>query len=366
MRVIINEALLNRNKRISHILFFVSLAGMGLGFFYTWTSNPSSSGSQLSCFILPLLLLMTISSVRMANQWVREPRPVIVLDEALKGFGKKYTIFHHILPAPHVLIGPEGVFCLTTVWQERAYRVSGKRWYGDDGLLRKINGWMRQDLIGNPFTDATFSAQQLQRLLDKSFPGSGVEVQPLIVFINPRASVQIEDPLFPVLYADPKKKPSLRQYLRDIKNTSRATLTQDQLDQLDARFGLMTREELAEMLGETLDDVGSGLDEDTSDESADDIGLSEETIGEPTGSVYIAQAGQLFYIGSTTETLETAIESLRTESDQPIELVHDFPASNPEGTAQSLRSKFERKRQKENWYGLSKKDVAWIKSRREA
>jgi hypothetical protein len=30
-------------------------------------------------------------------------------------------------------------------------------------------------------------------------------VQPLVVFINPKASVEIEDPLLPVLYADPRK-----------------------------------------------------------------------------------------------------------------------------------------------------------------
>ncbi len=150
MRVVINEALINRNRKISHILFFISLAGMGAGFFLTWTTDPASGTSQLSCLILPLLLLLTLTSVRMANIWIREPRPVDVLNNALKGLGQKYTIFHHLLPAPHVLIGPEGVFTITTVWQDKSYRVKGKKWYGDEGLLRKLNGYLRQDLIGNP------------------------------------------------------------------------------------------------------------------------------------------------------------------------------------------------------------------------
>jgi hypothetical protein len=180
MRVVINQALIDRYRRLSHILFFVSLAGMGIGFFYTWTSNPNSQTSQFSCLILPILLLMTLTSVRMANTWIREPHPVPALSEALKGLGKKYSIFHHILPAPHVLIGPEGVFTITTVWQERAYRVKGKKWYGEEGLIRKLNGYMRQDLLGNPFQNALLEAEQMQKLVNKIAPDSGVEVQPLV------------------------------------------------------------------------------------------------------------------------------------------------------------------------------------------
>ena len=87
MRVVINEAQINRNRKISHLLFFISLGGMVFGFFFTWTADPASGASQLSCFILPILLLLTLTSVRMANVWIREPRPVDVLSNGLKGLG---------------------------------------------------------------------------------------------------------------------------------------------------------------------------------------------------------------------------------------------------------------------------------------
>lgn len=248
MRVVTNEAHLSRYRRFSHILFFVSLAGMAAGFFYTWTADTATS-ANVSCFLLPALLFMTLISVRMANQWIREPRPERVLEESLKGVGRRYTLFQYILPAPHVLIGPEGVFTITPQWHERQYHVSGKKWSGDRSLFARISGYMRQDLLGNPFNDAAFHAQEMQKLVDKLEPDSGIEVQPLVVFTSPKVTLDIDDPVIPVLYANPKKKPSLRDYLRDLKGQERPTLSEESLDEIDRLYGLVTREEIAAATG---------------------------------------------------------------------------------------------------------------------
>ncbi len=366
MRVVTNQALLDRYRRISHVLFFISLAGMGIGFFFTWTSSPDSNANQLSCLILPVLLLMTLTSVRMANTWIREPRPVNVLSEAFKGLGKKYTVFHHVLPAPHVLVGPEGVFTLKTVWQERPYRVQGKKWYGDQGLMRKLNGYLRQDLIGNPFQEAQLEAQEAQKIVDKIAPDSGVEVQPLVVFIHPNAQFEAEDPQMPVLYADSKKKPSLRGYLRDVKSENRPTLSDEHLDKIDRMFGLVTRQDINELLeGQTLDEVA---DEDLVEGAAEaEPAAAASAAGDSKfGTIIIAQSGQLYYIGTASDTVEAELEKLRAGAPQgEIELLHSFETANPSSTEAALRRKFAPKRQKDNWYGLSRKDVTWLKARRD-
>lgn len=372
MRVVINEARLERNRRISHILFFVSLAGMGIGFFYTWT-NPTDS-SSLSCMILPVLLFMTLTSVRMANNWIREPRPVNALSDALKGLGQKYTIFHHLLPAPHVLIAPEGVFTIHTVWQERTYTVNGSKWSGDRGIGRWIMGYMRQDLIGNPFADAQFEAQQMQRLIDKIAPDSGVEVQPLIVFINPAATFEATDPLFPVLYADPKAKPSLRGWLRDQQPGERPTLSDEDLDEIDRMYNLMTRDEIAALDTGNLEydpeqDVLYETAESTSATSTSGSDGGEQPApGQPTdaaaatGSVFVARDGQLYYIGSVEDSVERELASLQENAKNELELIHTFASSTPQATVNSFQKRFARKEQKEGWYGLSRKDIAWIRS----
>jgi hypothetical protein len=358
MRVVINEAQVERNRKISHILFFVSLAGMGAGFFFTWT-QPAESTS-ISCFILPILLFMTLMSVRMANTWIREPRPVNVLAESLKGLGQKYTIFHYLLPAPHVLIGPEGVFTITTVWQDRAYRVKGKKWYGDNGLLRRLNGFMRQDLIGNPFQDAQFHAQQVQRLVSKIAPDSNVQVQPLVVLIHPRSSVELDDPVFPVLYADPKKRPSLRYYLREIQGAGAPTLTPEDMDELDRVYGLLTRHELEQMGAEAVED------DEITEEDLDDGAYADDAAAQPDsgelGTIYVLQAGQLFHIAKATEPLEDIIASLQDDASDEIELVHTIETPKADAVEGYLHRRYNRKRQKGAWFGLSKKDISWLKS----
>lgn len=361
MRVVINEARINRNRKISHLLFFISLGGMVFGFFFTWTADPSSGASQLSCFILPILLLLTLTSVRMANVWIREPRPVDVLNNGLKGLGPKYTIFHHLLPAPHVLIGSEGVFTLTIVWQDKAYRVKGKKWYGDEGFLRKLNGYLRQDLIGNPFNDATLHAQQVQRLVNKIAPDAEITVQPLVVLTHPNASFEQEDPLYPVLYADPKKKPSLRQYLREQQATPANTLRPEHLDAIDRMYGLMTRQEIAELTGESLDLAGDdfALDPDAEEVEADGAPAAQGA----RGTVFLAQMGQLYYFGATTGSVEDSLSALEADGKGPVELVHAFETADAVAVRDALQRKYDRKRQKENWFGLSKKDVTWIKAR---
>ncbi len=360
MRVVINEAQIKRNRQMSHIMFFISLAGMGIGFYYTWTSDPNSSANQISCFILPILMLLTLSSVRMANNWIREPRPKDVLAESLKGLGKKYTLFHYLLPAPHVLIGPEGVFALTTVWQEGHFRIDGKRWRGEEGLGRRLIGFMRQDLIGNPYTDAVFYTQQVQKLMDRVAPDRGIEVQPLVVFISPNAEFEAEDPLFPLVYADSRKKPNLRDYLKERSARPNKTLGEEELDKIDDIYGLMTRQEIAEMLGQTLD----GDDEDDTYIPAEVTHAEETGISEnETGTIFLAQSGQLFYIGVTTTTPEDVIaeKKLQAEVRDDIEIVYSFSTATPEKTVKRLRDRFDRKRQKEHWYGLSKKDIGWLK-----
>src|SRR5690606_19526304 len=101
---------------------------------------------------------------------------------------------------------------------------------------------MRQDLLGNPFNEAQLHAQEMQKFVNKIAPDSEIEVQPLVVFTSQKVTLDIEDPIIPVLYANPKKKPSLRDYLRDLKGQERPTLAEGQLDEVDRRYGLVTRQ----------------------------------------------------------------------------------------------------------------------------
>jgi hypothetical protein len=224
MRIVTNERLVKRNKSVATYLFFVSLLILITGFFI---ANGQLLGFDmletldpvLYVWIMPVVLLLgfmsTMISVRMTNLWVRRPRPEEAIQAGLKGISNKsaiYSYFH--FPARHVLICPQGVFAIITRFQDGKFTVEGDRWKTHRGCVGQFFSFFRLDNIGNPTREAQEAAAYIRYIIEDYDPD--LEVQPLIIFVDPRADVTIIDPTVPVLYADPKLKPNLKDYLRDL------------------------------------------------------------------------------------------------------------------------------------------------------
>jgi hypothetical protein len=45
-----------------------------------------------------------------------------------------------------------------------------------------------------------------------------------------------------------------------------------------------------------------------------------------------------------------------------VEVIHSFESDKAERLVTALKRKYARKRQKGDWYGLSKKDIAWVQT----
>lgn len=226
MRVVTNETLVKRNKRMATYLFFVSLVILIIGFF---AANGVTFGlvpeavlqSQAYVLTMPLILLVgfatTLTSVRMTNLWVRVPRPEHAIPEGLKGLSNKAVLYnYHHIPARHVLVAPQGIFPIITRFQDGRFAVNGSRWRTFKGPISAIFTFLRLDGVGNPTRDAKM-AEQYVRYLTEDFDDT-LPIQPLIVFTDPRAEVQIEDPDVPVLFASTKKEPNLKDYVKSYNN----------------------------------------------------------------------------------------------------------------------------------------------------
>lgn len=244
MRIETNNKLVQRNRRIAQYLFFFSLAVLVGAFIFTnqQAMNPNAATSEslegallllLPAFVLPLGVITSMVSVRMTNLWIREPRPERALREGLKGLSNKSVLYNYFhFPARHVLVCPQGVFAITTRFQEGVFTVEGDKWTTKGSALNGLFRFFRRDGIGNPSEDARAAAAHVQKLLTTIAPG--VEVQPLVVFIDPRTQVTIKDPTVPVLFADVKSEISLKNYLRDLPKGQRQTLTQEQIQAFEA------------------------------------------------------------------------------------------------------------------------------------
>lgn len=196
-------------------MFVVALAILIGSMIILWVLSPETQFELfwLSTALLVVGLISAVSAVRLTNQWVRTPRPEEVLDEGLKGLGNNYILFHYWLPAHHVLVAPQGVFCITVCAQNGAFGVRGDRWYTRVGLLARLLQFFRQEQIGNPTRDATRSAVRVEFWIDRVIPDADVTVEPVVVFTAPGATFEAEAPTIPVLYADSQREPNLRDYV---------------------------------------------------------------------------------------------------------------------------------------------------------
>lgn len=218
MRIEKNSTLIARNKRIAQWLFFASLGVLVVGFIVI--NQPVQSDEMLLLsFILPLIILpaafiTTVISVRMTNLWIRQPRPEEVIEANLKGISTKSVLYHYYhFPARHVLISPQGIFAIVTYYQEGRFGVEGDRWRSYRGALGTILSLFRFDRLGNPTANALAAAEKVKKVLGSIAPD--VVVYPLILFVDPRAQVELENPTVPVVFGDPKSKESLKEYLKD-------------------------------------------------------------------------------------------------------------------------------------------------------
>ncbi|MCS7070464.1 MAG: NERD domain-containing protein [Anaerolinea sp.] len=232
MRVVTNEGLIRRKRRAAQWLFFASFGILLLGLFVI--NAPATSpdlagiGFLLSLLVLPVAYGATIASVRMTNLWVRLPRPETAIQEGLKGVGSKAVLYNYYhLPARHVLIAPQGVFAIATRFQDGRYLFDGKQWVARKNWLLKLLSFIRLDQIGNPHRDAEKAAAHVQALISPIAPD--VPVQPLILFFDPRADVEVTETDVPIVHADPKRALSLKNYLKNLPRNG-PTLTPQQIE----------------------------------------------------------------------------------------------------------------------------------------
>ena len=222
MRVVTNKKLARRNKKITNYLFFGTFGALILGFVLINASLftgdvPDNLTLIAQSAVLPVLLVLTVVSVRMTNMWARAPRPENAIEAGLKGLSNKSVLYNYYhFPARHVLICPQGVFAIVTRWHDQEFTFREGKFRSRRNIISKFFSLIRFDGVGKPLRDAEFARQHVQRAIDDFAPD--IAVQALVVFVDPAARVHFEtEPAAPVLYADPKTSPNLKEFMRDAK-----------------------------------------------------------------------------------------------------------------------------------------------------
>jgi hypothetical protein len=157
--------------------------------------------------MLALVLGFVLAQIGSYNlrRWGRSPRPDQVLQEAMKGFDDRFHFYAWSLPAPYVLLSPQGLYAFVTKDQSGQVSVNGKTWKTRFNLGRALL-MFAQEGMGNPSDEAEITAKKLNDWLHTKLPESTTTVQPVIVFIDPKVELNATEPTVPVLEPKAMKK----------------------------------------------------------------------------------------------------------------------------------------------------------------
>lgn len=204
MRVTTNAKLIQRRGRLGMIASLSGIAVLAVGMFASFNQR-----SQLFVWIplAALALGFVLAQLGSYNlrRYGRSPRPDQILETAMKGFDDRYHLYAWTLPAPYVLLTPQGVYTFTTRDQTGEISVNGATWRARFSLTRML-ALFGQEGLGNPTTDAQSQAAKLGNWIKGKRPDVETEVRPLIVFIDGRAKLDIHEPTVPVLDPEGIKK----------------------------------------------------------------------------------------------------------------------------------------------------------------
>jgi hypothetical protein len=187
MNIIRNDKLIKRNSLIAQVTIIGGLGVLAAGMFisFRWKEQVSlSMGALLLGFLLSQI------GIYFSNRWGRRPRPDELLDQALKGLDKQYTLYHYTSPASHLLVGPSGIWVLMPYHQRGRITYSNGRWRQVGGnLYLKI---FAQESLGRPDMEVMGEIQRLKDNLARHLQETELpDIRAALVFTNPRAQIDI-------------------------------------------------------------------------------------------------------------------------------------------------------------------------------
>ena len=209
MRVKTDENFIKRKARLGKFCSLGGLVVLTIGMVINF-SNPNLFELSLLCLVAGF----GIASVGSYNvsRWVKPPRGDEVLEKALKGLSNKYGLYNYVLPAPHSLLTPFGLYVLLTKKQngEISYK-TGDKWRQKSDVKRRLRVFFGgEQSVGNPSSELASEISNMRKMLTRLLPDEELEVSRAIVFLHDDARLEIESSEVPVL-----KPKDLKKFLAD-------------------------------------------------------------------------------------------------------------------------------------------------------
>ncbi|MBI3969006.1 MAG: hypothetical protein HY329_25480 [Chloroflexi bacterium] len=233
MRVVVNEQYIQQKARIGKwgtlaglILMIVPL----LLIYLQDQQNPNLSLVALVYIAFTFgFIIMSIGSYHQVR-WGRSPREDERIVQSLKGLSHEYRLMSYVAGLPsHVLLSPGGIFVIEPRYNSGKITIRGQD-YRRRFSPFMIFGGSAEGRLGNPAGDAWRGAEQIKELLAQRLGmevAAEVVVQPIVLFLMPKVTLDVADPAVPNLTPG-----EIKSWLR--KNQAKRRLTPSEQQQARA------------------------------------------------------------------------------------------------------------------------------------
>jgi hypothetical protein len=198
MKVVTNQKLIERNKKIGQYTSIASLVILLGGLIFSFQTTTYAIAIAFGALLLGFILSQV--GIYFGTRWGKSPRPDEVLTASLKGLEEKYTLYHYLSSVSHLLIGPAGIWVLIPypVKGIITYDETKERWKHKGGsLYLKI---FAQEGMGRPDMDIENEISEATNYIQKVAEGQPVlPIQAALVFTNEKITVDAANAPTPTL-----------------------------------------------------------------------------------------------------------------------------------------------------------------------
>ncbi|MBI3537569.1 MAG: NERD domain-containing protein [Chloroflexi bacterium] len=208
MRLFTNTKLIERQARIARYATFGGLAVLVGSLLLSFTSE----NILLAYVTLSVGFILAYIGSALANKYIREPRADHALEKALKGFDNKHQLYNFLLPAPHVLLTPNGLIVFKVKPNEGRVMLEGEKWR-EPFRLSRVFGGMGREPLANPGAQLRAEIARLKKFLATKMSNAAlVPIDGYVIFTDPKVQLELNGARVQVARAD-----DLKDTLRKIK-----------------------------------------------------------------------------------------------------------------------------------------------------
>ncbi len=202
-QIVTNTPLVERNGRygrwITTASLLVILAPLAITLPSLFSGRNDLPTDQLVILYGALLLGLVLSNVGgyFLNRWGFKYYEAV--GNALKGTDKKYRLYNYSLPVNNVLLTPYDATILLLKNLDGQIYANQKGWRMNISVLRFLR-WFSSEQLGDPTKDLEKEQEKLRAFIaDRLGENFKPPLDGLIVFTNPRATVEITNVELPVV-----------------------------------------------------------------------------------------------------------------------------------------------------------------------